>query len=131
MPREDDADSNDDELILNYENHDNGRVSPNGSSSSIIVPVDLGRLFVHLQTENDNVARIWLQRHTDGVRVDATGDGRQLVCFDIQHERRVVLPTSTNDAWLIARTETYILLDGSGAPLLMIEPCRAQRIRWP
>ena len=86
------------------------------------MPVDLGRLFVHLQTENANVARMWLQCHMDGVRVDATGDGRQLVCFDIPHERRVVLPTSTNDEWLIERTEAYILLDGSGAPLLMIEP---------
>ena len=130
MPRDDDDDYSDDELILSYDNH-RGGVSPTRSSSSIIVPVDLGRLFVHLQTENDNVARIWLQRHTDGVRVEATGDGRQLVCFDIQQERRVVLPPSTNDAWLIARTKTYILLAGSWAQLLMIEPCRAQRVRWP
>ena len=78
-------DDTDDELILNYDNN-RGGVSHSRSSSNIIVPVDFGRLFVYLQTVNANVARIWLQRHTDGVRVDATGDGRQLVCFDIPHE---------------------------------------------
>ena len=78
-------DDNDNELILNYDNN-RGGVSHSRSSSNIIVPVDFGRLFVYLQTVNANVARIWLQRHTDGVRVDATGDGRQLVCFDIPHE---------------------------------------------
>ena len=80
MPRDD----NDDELILNYDNH-RGGVSHSCSRSSIIVPLNLGRImiFVYLETENTNVARIWLQRHTDGVRVDATGDDRQRVCFDI------------------------------------------------
>ena len=126
MPRDNaDSDEDDNGLLLNYDTY------ATSSSSSIIVPVELGRLFVHLQTVNANVGRVWLQRAADGARVEATGEGRQLVYFDIPHERRVVPPTSANDEWLIARTETYLLYDGNGAPLLMIEPCRAQRVRFP